>query len=86
MSLDNISPEEKAKLKQLVDEGCSVLQEVDDLKGGLRDTVKAIAEELEIKPAVLNKAISLAHKARLQEAKSDFEDVETVLETVGRTL
>ena len=46
MSLDSISSEEKAKLKQLVDEGCSVLQEVDDLKGGLRDTVKAIAEEL----------------------------------------
>lgn len=86
MSLDNISSEEKAKLKQLVDEGCSVLQEVDDLKGGLRDTVKAIAEELEIKPAVLNKAISIAHKARLQEAKQDFDDVETVLETVGRTL
>ena len=86
MSLDNISSEEKAKLKQLVDEGCSVLQEVDDLKGGLRDTVKAIAEELEIKPAALNKAISLAHKARLQEAKQDFDDVETVLVTVGRTL
>ena len=86
MSLDNISSEEKAKRKQLVDEGCSVLQEVDDLKGGLRDTVKAIAEELDIKPSVLNKAISIAHKARLQEAKSDFEDVETVFETVGRTL
>lgn len=86
MSLENITSEEKAKLKQLVDEGCSVLQEVDDLKGGLRDTVKAIAEELDIKPSVLNKAISIAHKARLQEAKSDFEDVETVLETVGRTL
>jgi hypothetical protein len=86
MSLDNISSEEKAKLKQLVDEGCSVLQEVDDLKGGLRDTVKAIAEELDIKPSVLNKAISIAHKARLQEAKQDFDDVETVLQTVGRTL
>lgn len=86
MSLDSISTEEKAKLKQLVDEGCSVLQEIDDLKGGLKDTVKAIAEELGIKPAVLTKAISLAHKARLQEAKKDFEDVETVLETVGRTL
>jgi hypothetical protein len=41
---------------------------------------------LDIKPAVLNKAISIAHKARLQEAKQDFEDVETVLQTVGRTL
>ncbi len=86
MAIDAINPEEKAKLIQLVDEGCSVLQEVDDLKGGLKDTVKAIAEELDIKPAVLNKAISIAHKARLQEAKQDFEDVETVLQTVGRTL
>ena len=77
MSLDSVTSEEKAKLKQLVDEGCSVLQEVDDLKGGLRDTVKAIAEELDIKPSVLNKAISLAHKANLQGAKQDFEDVET---------
>ena len=33
MSLDSVTSEEKAKLKQLVDEGCSVLQEVDDLKG-----------------------------------------------------
>lgn len=86
MSLENISSEDKAKLKQLVDEGCSVLQEVDDLKGGLRDTVKAIADELDIKPGVLNKAISIAHKAKLQEAKQDFDDVETVLQTVGRTL
>lgn len=86
MSLENISSEDTAKLKQLVDEGCSVLQEVDDLKGGLRDTVKAIADELDIKPGVLNKAISIAHKARLQEAKQDFDDVETVLQTVGRTL
>jgi len=86
MSLDSISSEEKAKLTRLVDEGCEVLQEVDDLKGGLRDTVKAIAEELDIKPAVLNKAISIAHKSKLTEAKEDFGDVETILETVGRTL
>lgn len=86
MSLDSLNAETQAKLKQLVNEGCSVLQEVDDLKGGLRDTVKAIAEELDVKPSILNKAISLAHKAALQEAKQDFEDVETVLETVGRTL
>jgi len=84
MSLDTITAEEKAKLTQLVDEGCSVLQEIEDLKGGLKDTVKAIAEELDIKPALINKAISIAHKARLTEAKQDFEDVETILKTVGR--
>ena len=58
MAIDAINSEEKAKLIKLVDEGCSVLQEVDDLKGGLKDTVKAIAEELDIKPAVLKKAIA----------------------------
>ena len=37
--------EEKAKLTQLVNEGITVMQEVDDLNEGLNDTVKAIAEE-----------------------------------------
>jgi hypothetical protein len=86
MSLENISEEEKAKLKQLIDEGVSVLQECEDLKGGLRDTVKSIAEEIGIKPSVLSKAISIAHKSRLAEVRQDFEDMETVLETVGRSV
>jgi len=86
MSIDNLSSEDKAKLTQLVDEGMQVLQEVDDLKGGLRDTIKSIADEMDIKPSVLNKAISLAHKAKLSEARQEFEDVEHVLTTVGKTL
>ena len=84
MSIDNLSSEDKAKLTQLVDEGMQVLQEVDDLKGGLRDTIKSIADEMDIKPSVLNKAISLAHKAKLSEARQEFEDVEQVLTTVGK--
>ena len=60
MSVDNLSSEDKTKLTQLVEEGMQVLQEVDDLKGGLRDTVKSIADEMDIKPSVLNKAISLS--------------------------
>ena len=36
------------------------MQEVDDLNGGLKDTVKAIAEEMQIKPTVLSKAIRTA--------------------------
>jgi len=86
MSIDAINTEEKAKLIQLVNEGCLVLQEVDDLRGGLRDTVRAIAVEIDVKPSVLTKAISVAHKAKLTEARADFEDMETILETVGRTL
>ena len=38
--------EEKAKLVSMINQGTAVLQEIEDLKGGLRDTVKSIAEEL----------------------------------------
>lgn len=78
--------EEKARLKKLIDEGMQVSYEIDTLKEGLRDTVKAIAEEMELKPAVLNKAIRVAHKASFQEEFDKFDELETILETVGRTL
>ena len=45
--------EEKAKLERLVNEGVNVLQEVTDLQEGLKDTVKSVAEELDIKPALI---------------------------------
>ena len=46
--------EEKARLKRLIDEGSLVLYETDALKEGLSDTVKAIAEEMDLKAATLN--------------------------------
>jgi hypothetical protein len=63
-----------------------VLYEIDTLQGGLTDTVKAVAEELEIKPAVLKKAIRMAHKASFGQEQQDHELLETILTTVGKTL
>jgi hypothetical protein len=77
---------EKAKLTQLINEGMQVMQEVETLQEGLKDTVKAIAEELEIKPSVLKKAIKIANKSKLGEVNRDMEELNTILETVGRTL
>lgn len=77
--------EATVKLKQLVNEGISVLQEVDTLNEGLNDTIKAIAEELEVKPSVLKKAIKVAHKQRLQSTNEENEELNTILETVGKT-
>jgi hypothetical protein len=45
--------EEKAKLERLVKEGVTVLQEIEDLQGGLKETVKAVAEELNVKLLLL---------------------------------
>jgi hypothetical protein len=74
-----------AKLKQIVGEGITVSREIDDLREGLKDTVDAIAKEMDIKPSVLNKAIRIAYKAELQKTKNSFEELESILETVGRT-
>ena len=78
--------EEIARLKRVVQEGEQVLYEVEALQTGLRETVKAIAEEMELKPAILNKAIKVAHKANFQEEYDKFDELETILESVGKTL
>lgn len=80
------SGEQKAKLTQLVNEGIAVLTEVEDLTAGLNDTVKAIAEELEVKPAILKKAIKIAQKSKFSETNQDHETLQDILETVGRTV
>jgi len=86
METKTFNGEQKLKLTQIINEGMQVMHEIDTLQGGLTDTIKAIAEELEIKPAVLKKAIKTAHKAEFGKAKQDHELLETILETVGRTL
>ena len=61
-----------------------MLGEVEDLKSGLKDTVKAIAEELELKPALINKAISVAHKGNYQNIADDMDTLESILNTAGK--
>ena len=78
------SEAEKTKLKELVTEGIQVLTETDTLKEALSDTVKAIAEELDMKPAVLNRAIRTAYKADLEVKREALSDLEDVLVAVGR--
>jgi hypothetical protein len=81
MSSRTFNNEAKIKLTQLINEGLAVLHEVETLNGGLNDTIKAVAEELEIK-----KAIKVAHKSRLGETNKENEELNTILETVGKTL
>ena len=80
----NFTQEEKDKLTQLIREGSTVMQEVEDLNGGLKDTVKAIAEEMQIKPAVLNRAIKIAHKGDFSRANEDHSLLEDILVAVGK--
>ena len=72
------------KLKQLVSEGIQVNGEIETLKEGLKDTVAAIAEEMDIKPSVLNKVIRVAYKAELDKHRDEFSELEAILESIGR--
>ena len=76
----------KIKLTRLFNEGMSTLHEIETLNGGLNDTIKAVAEELEIKAATLKKALKIAHKASLGQTNKDHDELNTLLETVGKTL
>jgi len=80
------SGEAKIKLTQLINEGMTVMSEIDTLREGLSDTIKAIGEELEIKPSILKKAISIAHKASLHQTNQEHDQLNSILETVGKAI
>jgi len=80
------SAEQTKKLEQIISEGMQVTMKIETLTGGLNDTIKAVAEELEIKPGILKKAIKLAHKSEFGREQQDHELLEQILTQVGRTL
>ena len=74
---------EQAKIRQLVSEGVTVLQEISDLQEGLNDTIKAVAEELEVKPSIIKKAIKIAQKGDWDRVFNEFDDLETIVDISG---
>ena len=74
---------EQAKIKQIVAEGVTVMQEIQDLTEGLNDTIKAVAEELEVKPAIIKKAIRIAMKDQWNQVYKEFDDLETIVDISG---
>ena len=77
---------EQAKIRQLISEGVTVLQEVQDLNEGLNDTIKAVAEELEVKPSVIKKAIKIAQKGDWDRVFNEFDDLETIVDISGHAV
>ena len=74
---------EQNKIKQIVSEGVTVMQEITDLQEGLNDTIKAVAEELEVKPALIKKAIRIAQKNQWDQVFRDFDELENIVDISG---
>jgi hypothetical protein len=49
----------------------------------LKETVKAVAEELNVKPSLINKAIKIAKNRDWHSVADAHEDLETIIATLG---
>ena len=81
--LGSVSPEDRKKFEAFMAAGLRVLQEIEDLKGGLRDTTKALAEEYGLLPRKLSTALRTAFKSSLADKKEEMDIVEEILHITG---
>jgi predicted regulator of amino acid metabolism with ACT domain len=88
MGLTTITADDTVKIKTTVEAGIQVLREVDTLKEDMKTYVTSLAEELDIKPATISKAIKLAFKNEkdnaIQQAQEEMTDVEVILHAAGK--
>lgn len=83
MAVRNFTAEERAKLKNLISEASTVMSEIETLNEGLTDTIKNIAEEMEIKATLLKKAIKMAQKRSFDSARDDLDTIESILNSTN---
>jgi hypothetical protein len=81
--LGSVSPEDRKKFEAFMLAGLRVLQEVEDLKGGLKDTTKALAAEFDLAPAKLSTALRTAFKNSLADKKEEMDIIEEILHITG---
>ncbi len=86
MSSRIFSSDQRTKLNQLFNEGVGILQEVQDLNEGLSSAIKSVAEELDIKPSLLKRAMRIAQKSKFTDEQANHEELESILTAVNRTL
>jgi hypothetical protein len=84
MTTRNFNPEERAKLKSLFTESLGVMTEIEVLQGGLNDTIAAIAEEMQIKPGLLKRAVKMAQKRDYDRARDDLDMIESILNSTDK--
>lgn len=78
------TPEDKKKIEEFITASIRLYQEIEDCRESLKDTAKTLAEQLDIKPAILLKAASFAFKESIDDKKDELDDVEEILHISGR--
>lgn len=89
MGIGALTEGDKIKIKSLINDGVQVMHDIEAQKEGLKETIEALAEELDIKKQVLNKAVRIAYKNSknqdaLGETRTELDEVEEVLMAAGK--
>jgi hypothetical protein len=89
MTVGNFGPNDKAKIQNLIRSGVDTMREIATLRESLKDTVEAVAEELDLEKKYLSKAIRVAYKQSeknqdtLGDMQSELDQVEELLKAAG---
>ena len=84
MALDTLTNDDIVKLRSYFTEGSQVLGDMEALKEGLAETTKALATELNVKPAELTAALKIHHKQSLIDHQEKNATIESILEAAGK--
>ena len=83
MSLDNTSNETTQQIKEFLKQGKKMKLDIQDLQEALKDLSKSIGENIQVKPALLMKALNVAFKNSAEDVREDFTTVEEILAIAG---
>jgi transposase-like protein len=82
-NVKHYSENDVVRIREVITEGVQLLQEIEDLSEGLRDTVKSIAEEIGVKPAQISKAIRICHKRSLAAEQEKLDEIIDLIQAAG---
>jgi hypothetical protein len=82
-ALESLNPDDTKKLEDFVKAAINQFQEIDDIRGSLKDLAKAVADELAIKPKELMIAARTAFKNDLEDKKNSMDTVVDILNITG---
>lgn len=80
----NLTPDQRTKLDYIMKQGAIELDKIKQIREALNEDIKAFAEEIDVKPKHVRKAVRLAHNANFQDHQEDYDVVQTLLEATGR--
>ncbi|AUS03044.1 coil containing protein [Vibrio phage 2.275.O._10N.286.54.E11] len=79
----SFKPEEVSKLKTILDTCRVSLQHIKDIQEQMKDDIREVAEELDIKPSEINQAAKALFKEDIAAKREKHEAVEELLEIAG---